>query len=128
VKTGRGNRKCFGIAFRGDVTGTPGTPIESFSVLFQRFSHFGKPVFCDVSRVSELRELVSGSSARKGVEVQVLSSALVIFGVSRYRGKPRFFCVSAYDQLTFNSLVFHSTGIFDLLNTTVGTEIDFPTL
>ena len=90
VKTGRGNRKCFGIAFRGDVTGTPGTPIESFSVLFQRFSHFGKPVFCDVSRVSELRELVSGSSARKGVEVQVLSSALVIFGVSRYRGKPRF--------------------------------------
>ncbi len=40
-------------------------------------------------------------------------------------GSPVFFCVSAYDQLTFNSLVFHSTGIFDLLNTTVGTEIDF---
>ena len=82
--------------------------------------------FADVAELADA--LDSGSSARKGVEVQVLSSALVIFGVSRYRGKPRFFCVSAYDQLTFNSLVFHSTGIFDLLNTTVGTEIDFPTL
>ena len=35
--------------------------------------------------------LDSGSSARKGVEVQVLSSALVNNGVSRHRGKPRFF-------------------------------------
>ena len=34
--------------------------------------------------------LDSGSSARKGVEVQVLSSALVNNGVSRHRGKPRF--------------------------------------
>ena len=45
--------------------------------------------FADVAELADA--LDSGSSARKGVEVQVLSSALVIFGVSRYRGKPRFF-------------------------------------
>ena len=52
-----------------------GTPVESVSVLFQRFGCFRKSVFCGVCRVFEPRELVSGSSARKGVEVQVLSSA-----------------------------------------------------
>ena len=70
------------LLFGGDVTGTPGTPVESVSVLFQRFGCFRKTVFCGVSRVSQTLELVSGSSARKGVEVQVLSSALVKTGVS----------------------------------------------
>ena len=89
VSLERRQRECDPAQNR--ITGPPGPPVESVLVPFQRFRHFRKPVFCGVSRVSEAAELVSGSSARKGVEVQVLSSALVIYGVSRYRGEPRFF-------------------------------------
>ena len=56
------------------------------------FLHREKPNTVQFADVAELADaLDSGSSARKGVEVQVLSSALVIYGVSRYRGEPRFF-------------------------------------
>ena len=70
------NGKVLELFFGGEGTCTPGTPVESVSVLFQRFDCFRKPVFCGVARVSEPSEIDSGSSARKGVEVQVLSSAL----------------------------------------------------
>ena len=69
--------KVFELLFGGEITGTPGTPVESVSVLFQRFGYFRKPVFCGVSSVSQTLEIDSGSSARKGVEVQILSSALL---------------------------------------------------
>ena len=49
----------------------------------------GQSTHADVAELADA--LDSGSSARKGVEVQVLSSALVIFGVFRNRGQPRFF-------------------------------------
>ena len=78
----------------GDVTGTPGTPVESVLVLSQRFGCFRKPVFCGVSRVSQTLELDSGSSARKGVEVQVLSSALLFSGFLAIAGSPVFLCPS----------------------------------
>ena len=55
------------------------------------FLHKEKPNAVQFADVAELADaLDSGSSARKGVEVQVLSSALVIYGVSRYCGEPRF--------------------------------------
>ena len=55
------------------------------------FLHREKPNTVQFADVAELADaLDSGSSARKGVEVQVLSSALVIYGVSRYRGRLRF--------------------------------------
>ena len=76
--------------FGGNITGPPGPPVASVLIRFHRIGCFRKPVFCGFSCVSQTLELDSGSSARKGVEVQVLSSALVNNGVSRHRGKPRF--------------------------------------
>ena len=65
--------------------------------------------FADVAELADA--LDSGSSARKGVEVQVLSSALVIYGVFCYRREPRFF-VSVLTAVTGIS---GSSGSFDEL-------------
>ena len=67
----------------------------------------GQSTHADVAELADA--LDSGSSARKGVEVQVLSSALVIFGVFRNRGQPRFswgpLCTLSSTHERYQSLV-----------------------
>ena len=86
------NGKVLELLFGGEATGPPGPPVASVLIRFHRFGCFRKPVFCRVSRVSQTLELDSGSSARKGVEVQVLSSALLFSGFLAIAGSPVFLC------------------------------------
>ena len=59
------------------------------------FLHREKPNTVQFADVAELADaLDSGSSARKGVEVQVLSSALLFSGFLAIAGSPVFLCPS----------------------------------
>ena len=98
------------------------------------FLHKEKPNTVQFADVAELADaLDSGSSARKGVEVQVLSSALLFYshahrylrGFSPLREAP-FFYVHPDDQLTISPLIFHSSGGFGELTTAICTQVNLP--
>ena len=71
ANTGLGKRISFQNASGCEI---PGTPVASVAI--PSVGLFQKTRVCGVHHVSQTLELVSGSSARKGMEVQVLPFAL----------------------------------------------------